>query len=536
VLGFIRAVQDGSYERATQYLDSRLGPRAAGELARKLQTVLDRGLRAGDIDRLSPQPEGRLDDDVLPNLERVGEVKGADEAVPVLLERFERRGQTAIWLFSTRTLSLVPALEREMAPPWIERLMPAPWRDVYVVGILVSQWVLLVVAIPALLILTWVIHRLLIKALRPVFVRLTGTRADRDFAQVAGPLRLLIGALALGIWASVTPLPILTRVFWARVAVGVALVGAAWFVFRLADVAAELAEARLRHLNQIGRLAVVQLVRRLAKAVVVVVMLLAVLYLAGLDLTAALAGVGIGGLALAFAAQKTLENLLGGVMIISDQPVRVGDFCRVGDVTGVVEDIGLRSTRVRTLNRTVVSIPNGQMAAVNVENFGVRDKIWFQPTIGVRSETSAEHLRYVLAQVRRMLYGHPMVETHSCRVRLVRLGALSLDLEVFAYVLTSDHGTFLEVQEDLLLRIMDIIEASGTTVAGGTTAPWVTPAGGLDKEKAAAAIATVKRWRETGELPFPNERPERIAEIQNRLDYPPADSAVARRAPAPPSA
>jgi MscS family membrane protein len=457
----------------------------------------------------------------------------ADEAVPVLLERFDRRGPAPIWLISARTLSRVPTLERKMALSWAERLMPAEWRGVTFLGILLSHWALLLVAILVIPVMTWVVHGLLLKGIRPILQRLTGTRADRESTQMAGPLRLLVGAAALGTWATVTALPLLTRVFWARVAVGAALVGAAWLVFRLADVAGTLAEARVRQVNQVGRLAFVQLIRRLVKAAVAAVVLLALLYLGGLDLTAALAGVGIGGIALAFAAQKTLENLLGGVMIISDQPVRVGDFCKVGEVMGVVEDIGLRSTRVRTPNRTVVSIPNGQMAAVNVENFGMRDKIWFQPTIALRSETSADHVRYVLAQVRRMLYGHPMVETHSCRVRLVRVGGASLDLEIFAYVLTSDFAVYLEVQEDLLLRIMDIVEGSGAAMAGGPSTTYLTRGAAFDKEKADAAVATVRRWRETGDLPFPNERPERIAEIQNRLQYPPTDSAPARPASGP---
>jgi MscS family membrane protein len=170
---------------------------------------------------------------------------------------------------------------------------------------------------------------------------------------------------------------------------------------------------------------------------------------------------------------------------------------------------------------------------VNVENFGVRDKIGFRPTIGLRSETGAEPLRYVLAEIRQMLYGHPMVETASSRVRFVRFGASSLDLEIFAYVLTSDYAVFLEVQEDLLLRIMDIVEASGTALAIPSSTAYLARDGGLDKEKVARATATVTRWREAGDLPFPNCRPERIAEIENRLPYPSRDSAMTRRVAGP---
>ncbi len=530
VRGFMRAAESENYERAAQYLDSRASPRAAPELARQLRAVLDRRLRAIDFDRLSSQPEGRLDDDLPPNLEQVAEVKGERAAVPILLDRVERRGQGAIWLVSAQTLNQVPTLYRELEQSWIERLMPPEWRDFRILTLPLWQWVLFLLAILAVPASAWVLHRLLLMGLRPVVQRLTGTRADSQFARVTAPLRLLTGAMALATWTVLSALPLLTRVFWARVAAVVAIVGVAWLLFRLADIAAELAESRLRFFSQMSRLAVVQLVKRLTIVAVGLVGALAILYLAGLDLTAALAGLGIGGIALAFAAQKTLDNLFGGIMIISDQPVRVGDFCKIGDVAGVVEDIGLRSTRVRTPDRTVVSIPNGQMAVVNVENFGVRDKIGFRPTIGLRFGTSAEQLRHVLVEIRRMLYGHPMVETDSSRIRLVRFGASSLDLEVFAYVLTSDYATFLEVQEDLLLRIMDIVEGSGTALASPSSITYLARDGGLDKEKAQAAVATVKRWREASDLPFPNDRPERIAEIANHLDYPPTDSGL--RAPA----
>jgi MscS family membrane protein len=527
----MRAADGENYERAAQYLDSRAAPPAAAELARKLKTVMDRGLRTTDFDRLSSQPEGRLDDDLPPGLERVGTVRGEEGSVAILLERVRRPDQDPVWLVSERTLGRVPALHDEVELSWIERLMPPRWRGARLLGILVWRWLLFLLAVPLILVVAWLLHVALIRGVRPLLRRMTGADADAQLTKVAAPLRLLAGALALAVWAGFTALPLLTRVFWTRMAVAVGLVGVAWLLFRLADIVAEMTETRLRLLNQIGRLAVVQLFRRLTKIAVAVVVALALLYLAGLNLTAALAGVGIGGIALAFAAQKTLENLFGGVMIISDQPVRVGDFCQIGDVSGTVEDIGLRSTRVRTVGRTVVSIPNGQLAAVNVENFGVRDKIGFRPTIGLRYETSAEQLRYVLAEIRRMLYGHPMVETDSCRIRFVRFGASSLDLEIFAYVLTSDNLVFLAVQEDLLLRIMDILEASGTGLAFPTSTVRLARESGLDDARTREAIATVKRWRGAGDLPFPDHRPERITELRNTVEYPSADSALAHRPP-----
>ena len=148
-------------------------------------------------------------------------------------------------------------------------------------------------------------------------------------------------------------------------------------------------------------------------------------------------------------------------MIISDQPIRVGDFCRAGEFQGTVEDIGLRSTQLRTLNRTVVSVPNGQLATMSLENFTVRDKILFRHKLQLRYETSADQLRFVIAGIRRMLYEHPKVETVTARVRFIGFRDSAVELEVFAYVLETEYECFLAIQEDLLLRFMDLLRRVG---------------------------------------------------------------------------
>jgi MscS family membrane protein len=185
----------------------------------------------------------------------------------------------------------------------------------------------------------------------------------------------------------------------------------------------------------------------------------------GFEITAAIAGLGVGGIAIAFAAQKTLENLFGTATIMADKPIRVGDQCQAGSTEGRVESIGLRSTRIRTLDRALVTIPNGQLAAMTIGNVSDRDKFLFRHTIRLGYESTARQLRAVLAAIKQMMLDHPQLETSTVRTRLVRFADYSVDLEVFSYALTRDFPLFLEVQEDLLLRIMDIIEASGTSVA-----------------------------------------------------------------------
>ena len=253
--------------------------------------------------------------------------------------------------------------------------------------------------------------------------------------------------------------------FSGYVASTLTIIGVTWLGVRFIDLVFSLKQRRFGIASS-GKISVLQLARKLSKVGVVFCGILAVLfYIGNINLAAVLAGLGVGGIAVAFAAQKTLENLFGGIMVTSDQPIRVGDFCRAGEYLGWVEEVGLRSTRIRTRDRTVVSVPNGQIAMMSLENFALRDKIWFYHILRLRYETTAEQLRHVLAETRKMLSEHPRVESSTHRARFVQVGNFSLDVEIFAYVLTTDWEDFLAVQEDILLRIMGVIEASGTGFA-----------------------------------------------------------------------
>jgi MscS family membrane protein len=249
-------------------------------------------------------------------------------------------------------------------------------------------------------------------------------------------------------------------------------------------------------------------------------------YFAGINLTAVVAGLGVGGIAVAFAAQKTIENFFGGVFLVWDKPIRLGDFCRTAEHVGTVEHIGLRSTLIRTLNRTVVSIPNGQLSTVSIENFALRDRFLFKHTLNLRYETTADQLRYLLAQIRELLYQHPRVDSTTARIRFVAFGQSSLDAEIFAYVLEKDYETFLAVQEDLLLRIMDLVESSGSGFAFPSQTLYMSKDEGLDAEKSRRAAETVRRWRDEGELPFPDHTPALVSHLDSTLDYPPKGSAM----------
>ncbi|HBX42595.1 MAG TPA: mechanosensitive ion channel protein MscS, partial [Deltaproteobacteria bacterium] len=146
--------------------------------------------------------------------------------------------------------------------------------------------------------------------------------------------------------------------------------------------------------------------------------------------------------------------------------------------------------------------------------------------IGVRYETSADQLRYALAEIRTMLYSHPKVERDGARIRFVGFGGSSLDLEIFAYVKATEMPDFLGIQEDLLLRIMDIIAQAGTGIAFPSQTTYLAKDTPLDSQKTEEAVTQVRQWRDRGELPFPDFRPDQVGPPRNPIEYPPPGSSL----------
>lgn len=241
----------------------------------------------------------------------------------------------------------------------------------------------------------------------------------------------------------------------------------------------------------------------------------------GIPIAPLVAGLGVGGLAIALAVRPTLENIIGGLTLFADRPVRVGDFCAYGDKIGTVEEIGLRSTRIRSLERTIVTVPNAEFSQMQIDNFAPRDQRLLTTVLQLRYETTPEQLRYVLAALRKMLLGHPKVTPDPARVRFVSYGAYSLDLEVFAYLRCQDQGEFLAIQEDILLRMADIVNESGSGFAFPSQTLYYRRDTGVDEEQSQKAEASVEHWRQNNQLPFPDFDPGLRWEMEDILDYPP---------------
>jgi len=274
-----------------------------------------------------------------------------------------------------------------------------------------------------------------------------------------------IVVLTLGIHLAYMPfmrLPLTFRINYGHVGFVALIVALAWLLRNSLTVASDRARSLMSGGTHSGARSLIMLAERLVKALVIVVAALTILTVLGVDTKTALAGLGIGGVALALGAQKSVENLLGGVFLLSDRALAVGDTCSIANRVGVVEDITLRSVRLRTAEQTLLSIPAGTLSGSSVENFATRAKILLQTKLHLRAATTVAHVRSTLDRIQALLETHPELEHETSRIRLVDFGADAVLLELTAYVLTSDDTRFLEVRQNLLLQIADIVEESGT--------------------------------------------------------------------------
>ncbi len=503
VLGFIESVSQENYVWAAQYLDLRQSeqPDAQGpERAQALQRLLD---QRGDIiprALISNDSTGLVDDALGPDLDLVGTAEADGETFDILVEKTEGPDGGPIWLFSSETIQKIPALSEEVDGFTVNQLLPDFLIERKWNGVPVGHWLAMLV----LAAVAYLLARLIITGMAAVLRAVWAKAREEQTAEVIHafeqPIRLYL-AVWLFVWGSQNiGISIIVRQSFSEVTIIVGLVAFLLLLWQLIDVFARYTERRLIQSGQAGGLSAVLFFRRGIKFLLIAFGIISILNIFGWDVTTGLAALGIGGIALALGAQKTIENFVGSITIIADQPLRVGDFCKIDDTLGTVEQIGMRSTRLRTAARTVVVIPNGQLAAQKIENFAHRDRLLFNPKLGLRYETTPDQIRYLLVELRNILRAHPKVSPDPARVRFVGLEADSLKLEIFAYINTRDFNEFLEVQEDLILKIMDAVGESGTGFAFSSRTIYMATDTGLSEEKTQQAEQKVREWRDKGEL------------------------------------
>jgi MscS family membrane protein len=464
VRGFLGAARNGDTKVARQYLDTRLEEPAAQQLAHQLYVVLDAMLPAR-LTQISDEPLGSRANPLAPNLETIGVIASPTGEVEVVVDRIDRKGQEPVWLFSSATLRAIPALYQEVGRREAARRLPDFVDRTGLGGLKRFEWLVLIGGIPLFFVAAAWVNRALVVIIRPFWRRFAADDAPPLTSVLPLPARLLIFALAIQWLLPALPLSLRVRQFCSSAAGALAIAAVVSLLILLNAEIERVIQRRISRTDPTAIAALLRVLRRVVDVGYVVVGLGVMLRHFGIDSTPALAGVGVGGIAVALAAQKTLENVIAGASLIFDQAVKVGDFLKIGEVAGTVEHIGLRSTRIRTPDRTVVSIPNSQIAGATLETMSARDKFWFHPEVRLRYETTPAQLRSVLDGCRQLLAAHPSVQREDQRVRFHRVAQYSFDVEIFAYVLVRNWDEFLKVQEQLLFGVTEAVERSGTALA-----------------------------------------------------------------------
>jgi MscS family membrane protein len=426
--------------------------------------VLDRHLWV-DLSVVSPLAIGDTADGLPRNVEQIGFVPAAGGVrQPVRLTRAVVDGET-LWRFSRATVTRIPAWYASLGNRWmLENLPPALLRP-GPLELLWWQWLALPLVIAVAVLVGYVLGRMLRFAFGRIVRR---TRSDWDDAivrRLGPPVTAALACVAVGVLLPFLGLyaPAADAVYRGlRAAFLIVFFWAAW---RTVDVVSDVAlRSHWAHGSAASR-SLIPLGERVAKAVIVAMAAVAALSLLGYPVASLIAGLGLGGLALALAAQKTVENLFGAFSLGVDQPFRVGDFVKIEDFVGTVEDIGLRSTRFRTLDRTLITIPNGRLAEMRIESFTVRDRMRLAAIIGLAYGTTPDQMREVLTGFERVLRAHPKIWPDAVVVRLSAFSASGLDIEVMAWFQTPDWGEFQRIRQEILLQFMDVVERAGASIA-----------------------------------------------------------------------
>ncbi len=463
---FLDLCDRGRYDDAAHYLDVPKGAeKRGGDLAQKLYEVLQERLWI-DPEKLSPAAVGRKEDGLPMGTEELGKVTdGKGHPVAIRLVRHESRSaeDDSRWVFSQATLIAVDALHASLKSRWVRDHLPSPLLSQGPRSLYYWQWL----ALPLLALLCAGAGRLLESVSGAIAQRLVAKRpwAVRLLPRITRPVTMA-WALVLFWWALPNlALTLRAEDFVERSLRALGYLAFFWALVRSVTIAGdEIAEAKWassrRNIRSITGVAV-----RLGKVVVAALALMVALSELGYPVTTVIAGLGIGGVALALAAQKTVENLFGSVSILADQPFGVGDTIKVDGIEGTVETIGLRSTRMRTVERTLVIIPNGKLADMRIESLGPRDRIRFAVKLGLARDTDAATIEAIVGALREKIAAHASVLEADVFVHLSGLGESSFDVDVAAPVETTDAAAFARIREELLLTCVRVVAAHGAKLA-----------------------------------------------------------------------
>lgn len=473
---FFELSRRGDYEAAARFLDlpASIDSARAPDLAKRLRLTLDQ-LKWIDLTKVSAANGGAADDGLASGVEEIARIP-IERSLSAPVRMVRRIGQDTHWLFSRATVARIDDWYASLPNRVLLDSVPEPLLRMGPKSMLVGQWVglpLFVLVVGAIGVLLGRLARLLSL---PLVRRTSFEWDDALLERIAGPL-----AVALAVACAYALLPMLglyapAHKLATRALRALFFANFFWGLARSVDVAERLLERAQWGQGAPSKRTALMFASRFGKTVVAAFAIVALFSELGYPVTSLLAGLGVGGIAVALSAQKSLENLLGAFAIAVDQPLREGDFVRVDNMLGTVEKIGMRSTRIRTLERTMVSIPNGKLAEMRIETFGARDRIrlWF--TFGLVYSTTERQLRDVITDLDALLCAHPKLWTESRSVRFKELGESALVVEVSCWFVTTDFDEFTQLRQEVLLGLMRVVERHGAEFAFPTRTLQVDPA------------------------------------------------------------
>lgn len=524
VNGFIKAIGDQNYLRASQYFVlSKRSYRKNAErirIAKNFQLLLDQGGSFSPSSIISSKELGHIDDDLAVGVDLVGSISTSKNAIQLYVENQSDDSQPALWLFSAETVEAIISADVSGEQTFLDRILPNVLKERKLGNVPIGHWAVVVI----MTVISYFLARLLVFIIVSLMQKFWKKAESEGGAMVIEaftlPVHMYLTVLLFVALTRRMGISIIVRQRFSIIVLSIGIVAFLILLWRMTDFVSMFTRNRMKKRGRISAVSAVLFLSRTTKASIVVIGIISILGIIGVDVTAGLAALGIGGIALALGAQKTIENFVGSVSLIADQPLRVGDYCRVDDIKGTVESIGMRSTTLRTSARTIVTIPNGQLSASKIENFAHRDRFIFNPIFGFRMETTPDQMRYLLVELRSLLYAHPAILNTPPIVRFTGITADSLKVEITAYIEAPTVEISQEVQEDILLRMLDIIEQSGTSLAYPSQTLYMARDTPPSSEKSAAVSETIKKWKKKNELQLPKFDPKRIEELKGSIKYP----------------
>jgi MscS family membrane protein len=489
LINFMKYESSGDYETAARFLQLPPDENLA-ELTKEFRVLYPNF--KGSINLISDDPNGSVEAGLPVGQIRAGVITVDGASADVILVQVDDPAVGKVWLISRATLESIPELYARLEsekPTEASRIRLALLSGPGILGMSSTQWLCWLISIPFAWLLAW-LSTFLLSAPRRVWYNLRHLpfRTVWD-TRLGMPLRCMIAILLHGLLVYLLQPPLLYRVYYVRFLAALLAGCFGWLASRLSDQGFDRALSRTRT-HRGGGESILILMQRMNHIGILIIALLVALAFLGLNVTTALAGLGIGGVAVALAAQKTLENLIGGISLLLDKAIQVGDFCKIGDRVGTVADIGLRSLKLRTLDQNLLVVPNGVLAQMQFENMKERPKLLLQQTFSLRIETQVVQLRLVLDGVQKMLNEDPAIESGSSRLRVASFAGAAFELELFAFVKTGDFGLFTGIRQEIILKIAGIVECAGTQFAAPTRLIYQSKDPGVDAESDIVARGT----------------------------------------------